>query len=65
MADYSFFKPQLGFKLSSEYLKNLAVAWILVAENAIRSIGYVRDLIINMIQELDFWIFYPILIRDC
>ncbi|PON76697.1 SNF2 domain protein [Parasponia andersonii] len=36
MVDYSFLKPQIGIQSADERYKNLAVTWLLVADNAIR-----------------------------
>ena len=40
MVDYSFLKPQKGIHLPDERLKNLAITWLLVADNAIWFVRY-------------------------
>ncbi|KAK2646159.1 hypothetical protein Ddye_021354 [Dipteronia dyeriana] len=42
-ADYSFLPHQKGFHLPCKSLKNLAVRWVLVADNAIRSARELGD----------------------
>lgn len=52
MVEYSFLIPQIGIKLAGGNLKNLAVTWLFVADNAIRFVRYERMKIAAAMQEL-------------